>query len=177
MPNENKARYDPEFNYLILTAKIQQIFKPPKKIKKKMKENIKKTTLRYHSSIRVERLSTTWRGRIAQKMRTLSGQAILLPNRSRLPEVYRSLFPAFFRALDSLPYSTKHPTEQMTLSTSYTIKEALVVEGTTTLYHQTETVEQAEWRICPCSDGADLTVSCSNRLAFRLFAGNFLIHR
>ena len=58
--------------------------------------------------------------------------------------------------------------EQIRVSTSYTLLEGFVVEGETTLYHQTESVERVEWRIAPCSDGLELTACYSGLLEYRL---------
>lgn len=131
---------------------------------------VKKITLRYHSSIRIERPSTTYMGRILQRMRSLTGQVSLLPHRNHLLEVYRSLFPTFFRVLDAWPCNTILQTEHRRADTSYSIEEGFVVEATTRLYRQKQLVEQVEWRIYPCSDGVELIVSCSTRLEVLLAA-------
>ena len=131
-------------------------------------EETKRTTQRWHSSIRVERRDTTWWGRISQRMKILQGRLLRLERESDLPQLYRLAFSSFFRALDALPCSTRHPKEQMRVSTSYTLLEGFVVEGETTLYHQTESVERVEWRIAPCSDGLELTACYSGLLEYRL---------
>ena len=135
-----------------------------------MKEDSKKIILKYHSSIRIERPGTTYMGRILQRMRSLTGQVSLLRHRNRLIEVYRSLFPKFFRVLDEWPYNTTLQTQHKQADTSYSIKEGFVLQATTRLYRQKQLEEQVEWRIYPCSDGVELIVSCSTRLAVLLAA-------
>lgn len=142
-----------------------------------MKENIKKTTLRYHSSIKIERPSTTWRGRIAQRMRILAGQVSLLRRGESPIQVYRSTFPTFFRVLDEWTHSTTHPTEPTEVEMSYCPKGASGAEAVVRIYRRKELIEQVGWRISPCSDGTDLTVCCSSRLGFRLLAENFRWNR
>ena len=105
---------------------------------------------------------------VLQRMKILQGRLLRLERESDLPQLYRLAFSAFFRALDALPCSTIHPKEQMRVSTSYTLLEGFVVEGETTLYHQTESVERVEWRIAPCSDGLELTACYSGLLEYRL---------
>lgn len=131
-------------------------------------EEPKRTTQRWHSSIRVERRDTTWWGRISQRMKILQGRLLRLDRESDLPQLYRLAFSGFFRALDALPCSTIHPKEQLRVSTSYTLLAGFVVEGETTLYHQTESVERVEWRIAPCSDGLELTACYSCLLEYQL---------
>ena len=131
---------------------------------------VKKTTLRYHSSTRIERPDTTCMGRILQRMRSLTGQVSLLPHQNCLVEVYRSMFSLFFRVLDAWPCNTTRQTEHKQADTSYSIEEGFVLEATTRLYRQKQLEEQVEWRICPCSDGVELKVSCSTRLAVLLTA-------
>lgn len=131
---------------------------------------VRKITLLYHSSIRIERPSTTYMVRILQRMRSLTGQVSLLTHQNHLLEAYRSMFPAFFRVLDAWPYNTTHQTEHRQADTSYSIEEGFVLEATTRLYRQKQLEEQVEWRIHPCSDGVELIVSCSNRLEVLLTA-------
>lgn len=131
-------------------------------------DELKRTTGRWHSSIRVERRETTLWGRVSQRMKILQGRVLLLERETDLPQLYRSAFSEFFRALDALPCSTRHPKEQMRASTSYTLSEAFVVEAETTLYHQTELVERVTWRISPYSDGLELTACYSGHLEFLL---------
>jgi len=133
-----------------------------------MEEEVKRTTGQWHSSIRVERRDTTWWGRLSQRRKIRQGRVLLLDRESDLPQLYRLVFSEFFRALDALPYSTRHPKEQMRVSTSYTLSGGFVVEAETMLYHQTELVEQVAWRIAPCSDGLELTACYSGHLEFLL---------
>ena len=123
----------------------------------------KKTTKRWHSSIKIERPSTTWLGRVAQKMRIRRGE-IQLHEHSRLsPAVARELFPLPFRVFDRLPYNSTHPTEQMSVSTSYSLKSKSCMSGCTTLYHRTRLEERVKWTLCLCNGEADLTILCSGR--------------
>jgi hypothetical protein len=126
-----------------------------------MEESIKKTTKTWRSAIRIERPSTTWWGRIAQKRRIRKGEILTLEHFRLSSSAVRELFPWLFRVLDKLPYSTTLPTEQMKVNTSYSLKSESLLEGKTKLYHQTQPIEQVEWTICLCNGEAQLTVRCS----------------
>ena len=130
----------------------------------------KKVKYTWRSSIKIERPCTTWLGRIGQRRRIRKGRVLLLDHPGCLTGAARQVFSDFFLLLDELPYSTTHPTEQMTVSTSYSMQGELSQEAHTSLYHQKQLVQQLEWKIYPCNGGLELTVLCSKDFYARLIA-------